>query len=129
MIDIKAIKAAAEAAPQDAWRYESYGQTVWADDTYMVADIRGWGYLQQRPNGADIQDATGIHIATANPATVLEMCEEIEQLRKDAARYQWLKRERVTSNYEGELGIEFECGFDHWNDIDAAIDAAMRGGK
>jgi len=51
--------------------------------------------------------------------------DEIERLRKDAARYQWLKRERVESNYEGELSIEFECGFDHWNDIDAAIDAAM----
>lgn len=88
MIDIKAIRAAAEAAPQDSWRYESYGQTVWADDTYMVADIRGWGYLQQRPNGAEIQDATGVHIATANPATVLALCDEIERLRKEVERLQ-----------------------------------------
>ena len=54
------------------------------------------------------------------------LLDKLEAAEKDAARYRWLKRERVESNYEGELSIEFECGFDHWNDIDAAIDAAMK---
>lgn len=91
-------------------------------------------------------DETGFASVLTNNDTVIALCDEIERMttiaselqdlcdmqakrlaeaEKDAARYQWLKRERVESNYEGELSIEFECGFDHWNDIDAAIDAAM----
>lgn len=140
-IDIKAIRAAAEAAPQDSWRYESYGQTVWANDTYMVADIRGWGYLQQRPNGAEIQDATGVHIATANPATVIALCDEIERLRFanrdlsdwfeaakiDAVRYNWFRQgNRLTVKCKGAtvmFGPNTER--DYPEQLDAAIDAAM----
>lgn len=92
MIDIKAIRAVAAAAPKDVWRYEPKGQTVWAGTTYMVADIRGWGHLKYLPTGAEIQDATGVHIATANPATVLALCDEIERLRKDADRLDWLEQ-------------------------------------
>lgn len=79
MIDLKAIRAAAEAAPYEApWRYEPTGQTVWAGNTYVVADIRGWGYLQYLPNGEALQDATGVFIATANPATILAMLDRLE---------------------------------------------------
>lgn len=80
MIDIKTIRDVAAAAPQDSWRYEPTGQTVWAGNTYMVAAIRGWSHLRYLPNGAEIQDATGVHIAAANPTTVLAMCDEIERL-------------------------------------------------
>lgn len=80
--DIKAIRAAAEAAPTEGmWRYEPNGQTVWCDNTYMVADIRGWGHLQYLPNGKALQDATGVHIATANPSTVIALCDEVERLQ------------------------------------------------
>ena len=80
MIDIDKIEAAAKAAPYEAeWRYEPTGQTVWAGNVYMVADIRGWGHLQYLPNGEALQDATGVHIATASPATVLEMVSMIRE--------------------------------------------------
>ena len=80
MIYIDKIEAAAKAAPYEApWRYEPTGQTVWAGNTYMVADIRGWGHLQYMLNGEKLQDATGVHIATANPATVLEMVSMIRE--------------------------------------------------
>lgn len=80
-IDIAEIRAAAEAAPKGAWRYEPCTQNVWSGNVHMVASIRGWGYFQYLPNGEAVQDATGVHIATASPATVLAMCDEIESLR------------------------------------------------
>ncbi len=80
MIDIDKIEAAAKAAPYEApWRYEPTGQTVWAGNVYMVADIRGWGHLQHLPNGEALQDATGVHIATSNPTAVLEMVSMIRE--------------------------------------------------
>jgi hypothetical protein len=82
MIDLNQIEAAAKAAPEGEWRYEPTGQTVWGSNKYMkymVADIRGWGHLQYLPNGAELQDATGVHIATANPATVLELVRMIRE--------------------------------------------------
>ena len=83
MIDLKAIRAAAEAALYEApWRYEPTGQSVWAGNTYMVADIRGWGHLQYLPNGEALQDATGVFIATANPAAILELLDRLEAAEK-----------------------------------------------
>ena len=85
-IDLKAIRAAAEAAPYEApWRYEPIRQTVWAGNTYMVADIRGWGHLQYLPNGKALQDATGVFIATANPAAILELLDRLEAAEKALA--------------------------------------------
>ena len=115
-IDTKSIRAAAEAATPGPWEYR---QLEWGN--YVTAD--GQTSVCQ---GALSNTASMIHIATANPATILALLDRLEAAEKDAARYRWLKRERVESNYEGELSIEFECGFDHWNDIDAAIDAAMK---
>ena len=54
---------------------------------------------------------------------------EIERLRLDAARYQWLKEHRRTETYDGDLGLEFTCDFENYNNIDAAIDAAMKENK
>lgn len=56
------------------WEYEPTGQTVYGIseggcnkivETFMVANIRGWGHLQYLPNGAEIQDANGRLIAAA----------------------------------------------------------------
>jgi hypothetical protein len=91
MIDLNKIEAAAKAAPYETpWRYEPTGQTVWAGNTYMVADIRGWGHLQYLPNGDALQDATGVHIATSNPYAVLEMVSMIRE--RDAVLRQALER-------------------------------------
>ena len=129
MIDIKAIREAAEAAPQDVWRYEPIGQAVCAGKTYMVAAIRG-GHLKYLPNGEALQDATGIHIATANPSTVLVLCDEIERLRTDAARYQWLRDQNADPNANFYVGCEedgMEVGDITWVgcELDGAVDAAM----
>ena len=86
MIDIKAIKAAAEAANQTKWQaYHDHGWLVVGsdDETVYVKVSKG--------SSAASPDAT--HIATANPATVIALCDEIERLRKDAAAYHALKAE------------------------------------
>lgn len=45
---------------------------------------------------------------------------------KDAARYRWLLSKARDAD-DGTLSIEFTCPWDNYNNIDAAIDAAMRG--
>lgn len=101
MIDIDKIEEAARVAPYEAeWRYEPTGQTVWAGNTYMVADIRGWGHLQHLPNGEALQDATGVHIATANPSTVLEMVGMIRE--RDAVLKQALEAFGEVAQWESE---------------------------
>lgn len=80
-IDLKAIRAAAEAAnglPEGDWTYCPRGQTVWNGNLHMVCDIRGWGHLQYLKNGAELQDAMGQHIANMNPATVIALIDRLE---------------------------------------------------
>lgn len=108
-IDIAEIRAAAEAAPKGAWRYEPCTQNVWSGNVHMVASIRGWGYFQYLPNGEALQDATGVHIATANPATVLAMCDEIERLRCEvnglnAARIAYASEFPPNADGEADVG-------------------------
>ena len=51
---------------------------------------------------------------------------EIQAWQADAARYQWLKKHRQSESYDGDIGIDFTCDFDNFNNIDASIDAAMK---
>lgn len=50
----------------------------------------------------------------------------IAALVPDAERYRWLKDNRVSENDDGEKCIYFWCGFEHWDNVDAAIDAAIQ---
>lgn len=57
------------------------------------------------------------------PATVLALCDEIESLRKDAARYRWM-RSPITSHKDVTAmvnAVDSPCE----EQMDAAIDAAM----
>ena len=79
--DIGAIRKDAEAArglPEGDWNYEPNGLTVWNGRKHMVCDIRGWGHLQYLPNGGELQDAMGRHIANLNPVTVLGLLDRLE---------------------------------------------------
>ena len=64
MIDIKAIKAAAEAA------------------TPIDTDLLGDRYFGDSHSTATLTKAQDDFIATASPATVKTMCDEIERLRE-----------------------------------------------
>lgn len=96
MIDIKAIKQAAEAATQGNWWVTAQGKHVVAANEGRVCvapeHMARWNW-----------DANATHIAKANPATVLALCDEIERLRADAAAYRALKAEldkQMTANLD-----------------------------
>ena len=48
------------------------------------------------------------------------------RLAEDAARYRWLKAHSVSENDTGQKCMVYWCDFDHYNDVDASIDAAMK---
>lgn len=50
------------------WFYDPRGQYIWMgepSDAKMIADVRGWGWLQYLPNGEKLQDVNGELIAEA----------------------------------------------------------------
>ena len=64
-----------------------------------------------------------IHTLTAERDELRRQLAEAEQ---DARRYRHLVEKHSTEVDDyGTLGITFRCDFEHYNDIDAAIDAAM----
>ena len=51
---------------------------------------------------------------------------QLAEAEQDARRYRHLVEKHSTEVDDyGTLGITFRCDFEHYNDIDAAIDAAM----
>lgn len=51
---------------------------------------------------------------------------ERDALAKDAARYRFLRTKHVVETMnDGELCIHYACDFEHYNDPDASIDAAL----
>lgn len=117
MIDIKAIKAAAEAATQGNWWVTAQGKHVVAANEGRVCvapeHMAQWNW-----------DANATHIATANPATVIALLDRLEAAEKDAARYRWLAWKSDTNQimpYDSK-NDRFYFGYE----CDAAIDAAMK---
>jgi hypothetical protein len=51
---------------------------------------------------------------------------ERDALKADAERYRWLKANAVREKNLGDKCIEYHCDFEHWNDLDASIDAARQ---
>ena len=59
-----------------------------------------------------------------------DAADDIEALRADAERYRHLRAKHVVeSPNDGELCIHYVCDFDHYNDPDASIDAALAQAK
>ena len=86
MIDIKAIKAAAEAATKGEWSWQEGTPLVtklWNGAEHSIAAV-DWRTLAWHEDGNCAGRESGAnakHIATANPATVSAMCDEIERLQ------------------------------------------------
>lgn len=156
MIDIKGIKATAEAATTGPWFRMMLADQVTVGIGKMHDWMSGkcivrWNGLAS--NGLSIKQnkANAKHIATANPATVIAMCDEIkrlqdllgkadamcstnnalceirakeiERLRADAARYQWLVAYFVSDDTEHDDAI-ITASVDVAG-VTAVIDAAM----
>ena len=89
-IDLKAIRAAAEAANQTKWKaYHDHGWLVVESDDGAVYVKVAKGSFALSPDAK--------HIATANPAAILELLDRLEAAEKDAA--DWRRR------YEIERGV------------------------
>lgn len=46
-------------------RYDSNGTYIWDANDKMIADVRGWGWMQKLKNPEQIQDDIGEFIAQA----------------------------------------------------------------
>ena len=72
--------------------------------------------------------STSMRIARAIEARIMEkLAEQGINLVLDAERYRWLK-EHCAREFtdQGDLEISFRCDFDNFDNIDSAIDAAMK---
>lgn len=68
-------------------------------------------------------------IAAANPQAILKLIAEVEHLRKDAARYRWLRERDLETIRQGGVfaGMTPENIVLNQEDLDAEIDAALKG--
>ncbi|HBO0350719.1 TPA: hypothetical protein OW428_003490 [Pseudomonas aeruginosa] len=65
----------------------------------------------------------------ANPQAILKLIAEVEHLRKDAARYRWLRERDLETIRQGGVfaGMTPENIVLNQEDLDAEIDAALEG--
>lgn len=83
MNDIKAIKAAAEAATQGDWSIVGTGKCIdirFGDNCVNQVLVK-WTGFEASDLSIKKTRANAKHIATASPATVIALCEEIERLK------------------------------------------------
>ncbi|EMS3863843.1 hypothetical protein [Pseudomonas aeruginosa] len=99
-----------------------------------MTDINKLRELAQRAIGFDMKNDWMFkpvisYLAAANPAAVLDLIAEIEHLRKDAARYRWLRERDLETIRQGGVfaGMTPENIVLNQEDLDAAIDAALEG--
>ena len=86
MIDIKAIREAAEAATQGGW--------ITSDNSHIYS--AGLQLLAVAQHCRD-KEANAKHIATANPATVIALLDRLE-----AAEFELLKARNMIEQYREE---------------------------
>lgn len=83
--------------------------------------------LLKRAELADSMHDVAVRERNYERAIADRLREELATAQKDADRYRWLRDNSVRELTDfGDLGILFSCDFTNWNDVDAAIDAAMQ---
>lgn len=120
MIDIKAIKVAAEAATPGDWAVADTGVGFEVND----ANGNQIAQAQQQPGDQrtanERRRANAKHIATANPAAVIALCDEVERLQQQLAIYE---QHGVTCQTFGhKLTGCAECNRDDDSDNAMALD-------
>lgn len=107
------LKRLAENATPGEWSHEQ-------DNLYFYED----GYtrhMMELSEGSDIgyveQKHNSDFIATANPKVILELIAEVESLKKDAARYRWLRQHDFDiGSYHPEGDFSHESWFERFDD-------------
>lgn len=131
------LRRLAEAATPGPWKECGHARggcscgMVWS----RAADLpvaEAWRGDQEAPEPAEGSKANAAFIAAANPSAILSLLDELEQYRKDAERYRWLREQEA----EQGLAVLHVSGWERpatcWATtypdaelLDAAIDAAM----
>ena len=110
MIDIKAIKAAAEAATPGPWieAGPSYGEPKPRFfNSVVTGEDEDGDWLDICCSTSDNTDADMTHIATANPATIIALIDRLEAAEKDAQLVRNAVIEECARDVEG-WGVEVE---------------------
>lgn len=84
----------------------------------QIAQVMDWKDDESKSNAE--------YIARANPATILALIQHVRELKRDAARYRWLRNPDqdvalVLDKMTGSGVYEYRAG----EELDAAIDSAM----
>ena len=106
------LKRLAENATPGEWSHEQDNLYFYEDGCtrHMMELSEGSdiGYVEQKHNSD--------FIAAANPEVILELIDEIESLKKDAARYRWLRKQNwfdsdiaVVRSPNESIKIGYDC--------------------
>lgn len=108
---------------------------IYASDTRDVADVRGWGWLRYRNDGASQMDANARLFAAAPDllAEVIRLRAEVAALTADAGRYRWLRAQHWSTSpmcvvSRPEKSVRFGCDCPSGHLLDGAIDSELKGG-
>ena len=109
MKDYSELKMLAEKATPGPWHIDSHGMTMTSMESFKTV----FNHPTDRPsvrheetgnlsNWRNDWDAS--YIATANPKVILEILEELESLKKDAARFRFIEQDASSgmSNIYGD---------------------------
>lgn len=128
--DLKELERLARAATPGPWTYDGDTWELSAPSRKGKVEIAtietGWTEPMESEQQANIA-----YILAANPAAILSLIAELEQVKKDAERYRWLAAScRSTSEHWGGRWSIIIDGpapksHDSEDDFDAAIDAAI----
>ena len=118
-IDLKAIRAAAEAASPGPWWH---GECKPADG-HALAWL-GQSFVDCAGGCRNYVDPAldAVYIATANPAAILELLDRLEAAEKDAARYRWMRDSEWNQSTHPDVWTQVT---NEYGELDEAIDAAM----
>ena len=135
--DLKELERLARAATPGPWlkvgmsyhHYQIHGAGRDGRDSERICMTTD-AVLNDAP--PDTRTANAAYIAYANPAAILSLIAELEQAKKDAERYQWLRKSHHDD--DSAIGVTREH-MNGWgrvvgkslrnSDLDKAIDAAI----
>lgn len=132
-IDIKAIKAAAEAATPGPWKSRAGFHTDTVEIFRPDRSIKKPFYPSELATvHVDLKNgkANAKHVATANPAAVIALCNEVERLRLPDDWYPDSKDWRESPGERGEwLRTMYEQAKAELEQLRAELDKQMRGSQ
>jgi len=127
--DLKELERLARAATPGPWTYDGDTWELSAPSRKGKVEIAtietGWTEPMESEQQANIA-----YILAANPSAILSLITELEQAKKDAARYRWLQPALISGGAlddDNTLAKAF-CHMETMpisSEFDAAIDAAI----